>query len=163
MLELYHDWRSFCSIKVRLCLAEKQLPWESRFIDLMKLEHTSPEYLKLNPNGVVPTLVHDGIAIQESTVINEYLEENFPQIPLMSKDSVERARARFWVKFEDDILHPAIRPTTFAIMMSPELAMRSDKELDELVASHPNKQRAEEYRRAARAPIDQEKVRAASQ
>ena len=86
MLELYHDWRSFCSIKVRLCLAEKQLPWESRFIDLMKLEHTSPEYLKLNPNGVVPTLVHDGIAIQESTVINEYLEENFPQIPLMSKD-----------------------------------------------------------------------------
>src|SRR5215213_2942892 len=81
MLELYHDWRSFCSIKVRLCLAEKQLPWESRFIDLMKLEHTSPEYLKLNPNGVVPTLVHDGIAIQESTVINECLEESFPQIP----------------------------------------------------------------------------------
>lgn len=163
MLELFHDWRSFCSIKVRLCLAEKRLPWESRYIDLMRLEHTTPEYLKLNPNGVVPTLVHNGVAIHESTVINEYLDEVFPDIPLMSRDPVERARARYWVKFEDDVLHPAIRPTTFAIMMSPELALRSDKELDELLAVHPNKQRAEEYRRAARAPIDKEKVHAATQ
>lgn len=163
MLELYHDWRSFCSIKVRLCLAEKGLAWESRHVDLMNLEHTKPEYLKLNPNGVVPTLVHDGVAVHESTIINEYLDEVFPEIPLMPADPIAKARTRFWVKFEDDVLHPAIRPTTFAIMMSPELAKRSDKELDELVNSHPNRQRAEEYRRAARAPVDEEKVRAAIQ
>lgn len=143
MLELYHDWRSFCSIKVRLCLAEKKLKWNSRYVDLMKLEHTSQEYLELNPNGVVPTLVHDGAAIHESTLINEYLDEVFPEVPLMPEDPVEKARARFWVKFEDDVLHPAIRPTTFAIMMSPELAKRSDEELEELVASHPNRIRAE--------------------
>ncbi|HEY5965659.1 MAG TPA: glutathione S-transferase N-terminal domain-containing protein [Xanthobacteraceae bacterium] len=57
MLELYHDWSSFCSIKVRLCLAEKNLPWESRFVDLMKLGQLKPDYLRLNPNAVVPTLV----------------------------------------------------------------------------------------------------------
>jgi glutathione S-transferase len=163
MLELYHDWRSFCSIKVRLCLAEKGLTWESRFVDLMKLEHTSPDYLKLNPNGLVPTLVHNGVAIYESTLINEYLDEIFPEVLLMPRDPIERARARYWVKFEDDVLHPAIRPTTFAIMMSPELARRSDRELDELVAKHPNRQRAEEYRRAARAPINSETVKAATE
>lgn len=161
MLELYHDWRSFCSIKVRLCLAEKGLPWESRFVDLMKLEHTTPEYLKLNPNGVVPTLVLNGVPIHESTLINEYLNEVFPEPALMPNNPVDRARARFWVKFEDDVLHPAIRPATFALMMSPELASRSDQELDALVASHPNKKRAEEYRRTAREPIDQDKVDAA--
>ena len=162
MLELYHDWRSFCSIKVRLCLAEKGLPWESRFVDLMKLEHTTPKYLALNPNGVVPTLVHDGVPIHESTLINEYLDEVFPIPALMPDNPVERARARFWVKFEDDVLHPAIRPATFAQMMSPELASRSDAELDELVAKHPNKKRAEEYRKAAREPVDPAKVEAAT-
>lgn len=163
MLELYHDWRSFCSIKVRLCLTEKGLPWESRFVDLMKLEHTTPEYLKLNPNGVVPTLVHDGVAIHESTLINEYLDEVFPEVPLMPTSAVDRARARFWVKYEDDVLHPAIRPATFALMMSPELAQRSDKELDEMVEAHPNKQRAEELRRSARTPVDTAKVELARQ
>lgn len=163
MLELYHDWRSFCSIKVRLCLAEKGLSWESRFVDLMKLEHTTPDYLKLNPNGVVPTLVHDGVPIHESTIINEYLNEVFPTPALMPDNPVDRARARFWVKFEDDVLHPAIRPATFALMMSPELAERSDEELEAMVASHPNKARAEEYRRTARQPIDQVKVEAARQ
>jgi glutathione S-transferase len=66
------------------------------------------------------------------------------------------------VKFEDDVLHPAIRPATFAQMMSPELASRSDAELDELVAKHPNKKRAEEYRKAAREPADPAKVEAAT-
>jgi hypothetical protein len=55
---------------------------------------------------------------------------------------VERARARFWVKFEDDVLHPVIRPATFDLMMSPELARRSDRELDDMVKAHPNRQRA---------------------
>ena len=119
MLEIYHDWRSFCSIKVRLCIAEKGLTWESRFVDLMKLEHTTPQYLALNPNGVVPTLVHDGIPIHESTLINEYLDEVFPEPALMPASPVDRARARFWVKFEDDVLHPAIRPATFALDDEP--------------------------------------------
>jgi glutathione S-transferase len=113
MLELYHDWRSFCSIKVRPCLAEKGLSWEGRFVDLIKLEHMTPQYLELHPNGVVTTLVHDGVPIYESMLINEYLDEVFQDVPLMPADPVERARARFWVKFEDDVLHPVIRPATF--------------------------------------------------
>jgi glutathione S-transferase len=85
----------------------------------------------------------------------------FPEVSLMPEDPVERARARFWVKYEDDVLHPAIRPATFAMMMAPELAARSDEELAQMVEAHPNKQRAEELVRAARSPVDEEKVEAA--
>jgi glutathione S-transferase len=158
MLELYHDWRSFCSIKVRLCLTEKGLDWTSHFVDLMKLEHTRPEYLKLNPNGVVPTLVHDGVPIVESTIINEYLEEVFPEVSLTPEDPAERAVMRFWVKYEDDVLHPAIRPATFNMMMAQELAALSDDELDELMSKHPNPQRAKELRAAAREPFSESAV-----
>jgi glutathione S-transferase len=86
MLELYHDWRSLRPIKFRLCLAEKGLSWKSRFVDLIKLEHMTPQYLKLNPNRVVPTLVHDGVPIYESTLINEYLDEVYRDVPLMPAD-----------------------------------------------------------------------------
>jgi len=163
MLELYHDWRSFCSIKVRICLAEKQLPWTSRFVDLMNLEHTRPEYLSLNPNGVVPTLVHDGVPIVESTVINEYLEDVFPEFSLVPANHVERARMRAWVKFEDDVLHPSIRPATFMLMMGQELAQLSDEALEKQLALHPNQKRADEYRKVARSPVDTEAVDSAKQ
>jgi len=82
MLEFYHSPLSTCSQKVRLALAEKALPWASHHIQFNQGDHLSPEYLKLNPNGVVPTLVHDGAVITDSSVINEYLEDVYPEPPL---------------------------------------------------------------------------------
>ena len=79
MLELYHAPQSTCSQKVRIALAEKNLDWTERRVNLPKNEQLRPEYLKLNPNGVVPTLVHDGKVIIDSSVILEYLDEVFPQ------------------------------------------------------------------------------------
>jgi len=68
MLELYHSINSVCAQKIRLALNEKKLPCSEH---LMKLngDQFDPAYLKLNPNGVVPTLIHDGQAITESAVI----------------------------------------------------------------------------------------------
>ena len=60
MLELYHDWDSLCSYKVRVCLAEKGLDGMERLVALGRFENLQPKYLSLNPNGVGPTLVHDG-------------------------------------------------------------------------------------------------------
>ena len=77
-LALYHSGLTTCSKKSRLCLKEKGLPYESHFVRLDKFEHHDPAYLKLNPNGLVPTLVHDGKVIIESGVINEYVDEVFP-------------------------------------------------------------------------------------
>ncbi|MGC1780341.1 MAG: glutathione S-transferase N-terminal domain-containing protein [Xanthobacteraceae bacterium] len=77
MLVLYHTAHSTCSQKVRLVLHEKTAKFDEVRIDLAKKEQLKPDYLKLNPNGVVPTLVDDGTPIVESSVICEYLDENF--------------------------------------------------------------------------------------
>ena len=107
MLELYHYDRSTAAQKIRIALAEKQLDWTSRVLDTSVgvREHLRPEYLKLNPRGLVPTLVHDGRAIRESQVILEYLEDAFPEHPLRPADLVERAEMRLWTKMIDEALH----------------------------------------------------------
>jgi glutathione S-transferase len=158
MLELYHDWSSFCSIKVRLCLAEKNLAWESRFVDLMKLDQLKPDYIKLNPNAVVPTLVHDGRAIWESSFINEYLDETFPDVPLVPKDPFAKARMRYWVKYEDDVLHPVIRPASFNLMIRKAIAALPPEHVEARLANHPNPSRAADFRAAAGKPADAKAV-----
>jgi glutathione S-transferase len=113
MLELYHSHVSTCSQKVRLVLAEKRLDWQSRPIRFDRGDHLSPEYLKLNPNGVVPTLVHDGDPVIDSSVINEYLEDVYPQVSLRPKDPKNTARMRAWRQYIDEVPTPAIRPPSF--------------------------------------------------
>lgn len=92
-LILYHNNSSVCAAKVRVALAEKTLDWESRMLELNG-DQFLPEYLALNPDAVVPTLVHDGRAITESTVILEYLEDAFPECPLRPADPCYGALAR---------------------------------------------------------------------
>ena len=82
MLQFYHHRTSCCAVKSRLCLNEKGLAYEGHVLDLRAGDQFRPDYLKLNPNALVPTLVHDGVPVIESTVINEYLDETFPDPPL---------------------------------------------------------------------------------
>jgi len=103
MLYLYHGTTSVCAIKVRLTLAEKALPWEGEVLALQRGDQYRPDYLKLNPNAVVPTLVHDGKVVIESTLIMEYLDESFPEVALMPRDPYLRAQARLWLKRVDEL------------------------------------------------------------
>src|SRR4051794_12882738 len=96
MMILHHGWRSSASRRVRLCLEEKGLTYESHVVDMARLEHHSPEYLKINPNGVIPTLIHDGRPLHESGTICEYLDEAFPDPPLRPNAPYERALMRNW-------------------------------------------------------------------
>ena len=66
MVELYHFWSSVCSVRCRMALEEKGVKWTSKYIDLFKFDQLRPEYLKINPDGMVPTLVHNGEPIRES-------------------------------------------------------------------------------------------------
>ena len=116
MLTLYDFGNSVCCQKVRITLVEKGLTWEARKVDLFKTEQYDPEYLKLNPKGVVPTLVHDGTPVIESTLICEYLDETFPDPPLMPKDPAERARMRLWSKFVDEGLFDGVTELSFSAM-----------------------------------------------
>ena len=96
MIRLYHGTTSVCAIKVRLVLAEKGLDWEGEILNLQQGDQHTLEYLKLNPNGVIPTLVHDGKVIRESNVILEYLEDAFPSPSLLPASPSDRARMRHW-------------------------------------------------------------------
>ncbi|MEE8515432.1 MAG: glutathione S-transferase family protein [Alphaproteobacteria bacterium] len=107
MLELYHNDMSTCSAKVRFALAEKGLDWDAHHLDLRGGDQQKPDYVKLNPNAVVPTLVHDGRAIIESTVINEYLDDAFPAPALKPADGYDQARMRLWTKQLDEGVHAA--------------------------------------------------------
>ena len=80
---LYDAANSPCGRRVRLCLLEKGLPFEIRWLKLGLMDQKQPRYLKLNPSGLVPTLIHDGRTLDESNVINEYLDAVFPDPPLM--------------------------------------------------------------------------------
>lgn len=119
MLTLYHANHSTCSQKVRLCLAEKGLEFEGKLINLGTNEHLTPAYLALNPNGVVPTLIHDGQIIRDSGVICEYLEEVFPNTPLMPSDPIARAEVRAWIRYLDEVPTSAVRVPSFNMAFLP--------------------------------------------
>ena len=91
LLELYHHGSSVCAAKVRFALMEKGADWEGRYIDILKGDQFDPEYMKLNPKAVVPTLVHDGRVVVESTVICEYVDDVFPEPALKPEDPHQRA------------------------------------------------------------------------
>ena len=118
MIELFHQHTSTCSQKVRLCLAEKGLEYVSRVINTRKDENLAPEYLALNPNGLVPTLRHDGNVICDSSVICEYLDEVFPQNPLQPQDPVARAHMRTWMRFLEEVPTVAIRAPSFHVALA---------------------------------------------
>jgi glutathione S-transferase len=105
MLELYHNDMSTCAQKVRLTLAEKGLTWENHHLDLRAGDQQNPEYLKLNPRGVVPTIVDTGKVVRESTVIMEYLDDAYPNPSLRPLDSHARAQMRLWTKRLDEGHH----------------------------------------------------------
>jgi len=128
LLELYHAVFSTCSQKVRLILVEKNLDWQSRELSLPKGEHLSESYLKLNPNGVVPTLIHDGDPITDSSVINEYLDDVFPDRPVRPRDPKALARMRAWRQYFDEVATPAIRVPSFNAFFLPIWQSMSEDE-----------------------------------
>ena len=138
MLYLYHGTTSVCAIKARLTLTEKNLAWDGEVLDLQRGDQHRPEYEKLNPNHVVPTLVHDGRVLIESTLIIEYLDEAFATPALMPADPYARAQARLWMKKIDDYLHAACSTVTFAIAFRKVLLKKTAQELEARFAAMPD-------------------------
>ena len=137
MLELYHHGSSVCAAKVRLALVEKGLEWQGHYLDILKGDQFAPEYRKLNPKAVVPTLVHDGTVITESTVICEYLDEVFSDPLLIPADPAQRARMRCWTKAVDEEVHRACGPLTFMASHRHTLMRLGPEKLEEFLQSTP--------------------------
>lgn len=137
MLELYHHGSSVCAAKVRFALAEKGLEWRGHYLDILKGDQFAPDYLELNPKAVVPTLVHDGKVVTESTVICEYLDEVFPERPVLPRDPYLRHKARVWTKAVDEDVHPACAVVTFTVSHRHTLAKLGKEKLEEFLSATP--------------------------
>ena len=155
MLILHHAWRSSASRRVRLCIEEKGLSYEGHVVDLAKMEHHSPEYLKINPNGVIPALIHDGRPLYESGTICEYLDEVFPEPPLRPDNAYDRASMRNWVRHVDERIHNLII-FNWRHDLQKVAEKWTDAELEEHVKKIPSKERQDAWRRVARRPYTEE-------
>ena len=148
---LYHGMASTCSKKVRLCLYEKGIAFESHLLDLQKFEQHRPDYLALNPNGVVPTLVHRDRPIIESSVIIEYLDDAFPEAPLKPADPYARAQMRLWLKYSDEVAYKAVYAPTWQFLRKRVEAGLSEEARRATLAAIPTAERRERWRRWPRA------------
>ena len=148
MLELYHYDHSTAAQKIRIALAEKQLEWESHHLDtsVAKREHFSPVYLKINPRGIVPTLVHDGEVVRESQVILEYLDDAFPELPLRPANAHGKATMRLWTKLIDEGLHVHSRVVGMCIVVRHAKAAAGPEELENYLNEMPEIVRKENDR-----------------
>ena len=159
-LALYHNDMSSCAQKVRLLLAEKGLEWESRHLDLRAGEHQKDWYIKLNPRAVVPTLIDGELVVPESNVINEYLDERFPDPPLRPETPYERALMRNWIRHIDGLIHNLII-FNWRHHLQKVASQWTDEELAEKLKNIPSKERQESWLRVARKPYTEEERDAA--
>jgi glutathione S-transferase len=127
-IELYHAGMSVCSEKVRILLAERGTSYVSHILDLRAGDQQKPEYLKLNPNAVVPTIVHDGNVVIESNIILEYLAEILPGPSLVTSSPLGRTRMRYWTKQLDESLHQLTSVISFAIGFRYQLLAKPREE-----------------------------------
>lgn len=144
MLTLYHHNISVCAQKVRLGLVEKGIDFDERQINLMRSEHLTPEYRAINPKAVVPAIVHNGNPVIESTIIMEYLEDAFPELPsLRPVDALGRARMRLWTKIPDDGLHAACGTVSYGAIFGQQVrAFHGAEAFHERIAHLPDRARA---------------------
>lgn len=137
---LYHNPFSSCSQKVRLIFAEKNVEFESKLIDIHNGEQFDESYLLLNPNAVVPTLVHNGRAIIESSLINEYLDDIHPEPKLMPHAAYNKYIVRLFNRFIDEKLHSSAATITYGIVMRPLYKDLPAAELEEKLSQIPSEE-----------------------
>ena len=134
---LYNAPQSTCSQRVRFVFNAKKLPFEEIKLNLLDGDQLKPDYLKLNPNGVVPTLDHDGAIVTDSTVIAEYLDEVEPDVSFTPEDPVKRARMRALMHFIDEMPAAAVRVPTFNLAFLPRFQAMSREDFVAMAESKP--------------------------
>lgn len=158
MLELYHAEPAANSLKTLIAIKEKGVPFTSHFVNLHKFEQHEPQFVKVNPNGQVPALVHDGKVITESTVINEYIDEVFEGPALRPADPYWRARMRIWTKFVDEYFCPALSFIAWHHMIRNITDQLTPQELEAKIARIPLKEQQDKWRTSAKQGYTKEQL-----
>jgi glutathione S-transferase len=136
MLTLYHYDRSTAAQRVRLSLEEKDLDWQSVVVDTARgdVEELPADYHRLNPKGLVPVVIDNGVAIPESLVILEYLEDAYPDVPFRPNGPPARAKMRLWMRRIDDGVHVASRTIGVCIVNRHIYAAKGREKIGEYYA-----------------------------
>ena len=148
MIELYHWEPNAASARVLIALKEKGLEFESRYLDVLAFEQHSPDFLALNETGETPVLVRDGDAFNESSFICEYLDETYPEVPLLPKAPIDRWAARAWQKYVDDYLAAAVSDLAWAALGLAALKRRDAARTRAAVARIPSQERRDRWQAA---------------
>ena len=157
MMKLFHGWLSSASRRVRLCLAEKGIAYESVPVDMSRQEHHSEAFLAMNPNGVVPALlIAPGQPLHESSTICEYLDEVYPDPPLRPQDPYLRAQMRNFVRWTDERALPRLLVLNWSQALQPVASQWTEQELQEKLRRIPTPERKEAWTRIARRPYTPE-------
>lgn len=149
MLELYHAEPIANSVKVLVCLFEKGLEFRSHYVNLLAFEQHEAAYLAINPDGIVPTLVHEDNVITESSVINEYLDDAFPNPPLKPSSAVARAHMRVWTKWIDDYFGPNASRIGWQMLLHPLAKKLGPEEMAKKLERVPMLDRRQKWRTVA--------------
>jgi len=135
---LYNAPQSTCSQRVRFVLNAKDLPFKEVKLDLFSGDQLKPEYLAINPNGVVPALMHDGQTVLDSSVIVEYLDEvKSAPCCFTPSDPVAKAKMRWMMRYIDEIPTPAIRIPSYNLAFLPHFKTMSEEDFIALANSKP--------------------------
>ena len=159
-LHLYHAHVSNCSMRVRMTLAEKQLSWTSHHLNILRKEHITPEYFGINPNGLVPTLVHDGKVIIESDDIIDYLDDEFPDPPLKPADNKSRDEMYHWLRRATAIHLQAVKPYIYFKRIGKRMA-HSQAEDEKYKSLQTNPDLLEFHRKSTNEGFSDEEIKAA--
>lgn len=149
LIQLYHGMASTCSKKVRMCLYEKEVPFESHLLDLQKFEQHRPEYLAINPRGVVPALVHAGRSVIESSIIIDYIDDCFAWNPLKPKDPYLLYKMRLWVKYSDDAAYKAVYAPTWHRLRHRAQEGLADQAVGDTLSRVPTSERRDRWKKMA--------------
>ena len=125
-IHLYHGDISNCSMRVRMTLIEKNLPWTSHHLDLKLKENVSDEYFGINPNGLVPTLIDNGIVHIESNDIIDYLDKTYPEPSLRATGNEDEMLD--WLRLAASIHLPAVKPYVYATKMQKKLKKTAEEQ-----------------------------------
>ncbi len=136
-ITLHNAPQSTCSQRVRYTLHSKGWTFEEHRLDLFKGDQLAPEYLKINPNGVVPTLIFDGTVVTDSAVIMEFLDEVSPDHSLVPDDPAERAHMRSMLRYIDEVPTPAIRIPSYNMAFLPHFQAMSEEDFQAMADSKP--------------------------
>jgi glutathione S-transferase len=154
MIQVYNYPLSPCGEKVRFALAEKGLSWLDRYVDLESKQNLQPDFLRLSPKGLVPVLVVDETVIVESTIINEFIDDNWRAPPLRPDAPSERALMRSWTKLVDEVLHPAWPSIAWPILVRPAWLRLAPEQVEHMLAGLLDPIRRERQERHYRLGLD---------